>query len=104
MRQRGTPNRRHACGRDITGLRRGYFKGDQSPLSNPLVSDGEQNHPGRQSPELSVATQPRFRAAAVGNEVNRKFVPSEAREQKKGAAIAAPLFNTFIPLPLPPWR
>ena len=62
MRQRGTPYRRHACGRDKTGLRRGDFKGDQSPLSNPLVSDGEQNDPGRQGPEMSVSTQPRFRA------------------------------------------
>ena len=62
---KGNPNRRHACGRDITGLRRGDFKGDQSPLSNPLVSDGE--IPGRQSPELSGAAHPRWRAAAVGD-------------------------------------
>ena len=35
---RGDPDRRHVCGRDRRGLRRGDFKGDRSPLRNPLAS------------------------------------------------------------------
>ena len=63
MRQRGTPNRRHACGRDITGLRRGDFKGDQSPLSNPLAS--------RRGTEISLATTPAGRALNCPEQPNR---------------------------------